>query len=116
MSFLFAFTAVLVIGLTAEHKRPDPAARRLSGIIVRSRQWRKEESWLSLVSIIAGVHTKQSKEVKNMPWAESFSVRLSNTETSKAVKVNVPIVTRTRYAVIAQRNHFLSKDKTIKTL
>jgi hypothetical protein len=38
MLFLSAFTAVLVIGLTAEHKMPDPAVRRLGGIIVRGRQ------------------------------------------------------------------------------
>jgi hypothetical protein len=111
MLFLSAFTAVLVIGLTAEHKRPDPAVRRLSSIIIRRR-----EKWLSFVSIIAGVYIKRSKEVKNTPWIGLSPARLSTIETSKAIKVNVPIVARMRYAVIAQRDHFLIEDRTMKRL
>jgi hypothetical protein len=116
MLFLSVFTAVLVIGLTAEHKRPDPAIRRLNGIIVRSRQCRREKKWLSFVSIIAGVHIKISNEVKNTSRPGLFPAGLSAIGASKAIRVNVPIVAKMTYAVIAQRGRFFIKDRTTKTL
>jgi hypothetical protein len=116
MLFLSAFTAVSVIGLTAEHKSPDPAVRRLGGIMVRGRHWRRGGNWLSFASIIAGVHIKQSKEVKNTSWSRLPPAKLSIIGASKAIKVNVPIVARTRYAATVQRSHFLIESQTMGAL
>jgi hypothetical protein len=69
---------------------------------------------LSFVSIIAGVYIRRSREVKNTPWAGLFPAGLFDIGTSKATRVNVPIVTRTRHAAIAQRGHSPLEDRTIK--
>ncbi|MDR0451488.1 MAG: hypothetical protein LBH15_00425 [Treponema sp.] len=112
MIFLFAFTAVLVIDLTAEHKRSDPAARRLSGIVIRSRQWRNGKKWLSFVATTAGVLVRRSNEIKNTP--RPCPARSSNNGASTAVKANIPIVASTRYAVIAHRGHFFPEDQSME--
>jgi hypothetical protein len=111
---LSALTAVLVIGLTAEHKRPDPAARKPGGSVVRRRQCRGREKSLSFVSISAGVLTKQSREVTNTSWAGLSPAGLSTIGASMAIKVNVPMVASMRYAVIAQRGHLPIKGRTMK--